>query len=69
MKIRHLETALLRGAALAGLLVVAQSVRALEAVHTDIGDIDKTTGAGVFPTKRPYSPWAGRAFPVRPLLK
>ncbi|MDX8441985.1 DUF3604 domain-containing protein [Mesorhizobium australafricanum] len=68
MKLGHLEGALLRSAALAGLLVVAQSVRAQEIVNTDIGDIDKTTGAKVFQTKRPYSPYAGRNFPVRPLF-
>ena len=25
-------------------------------------------GAGSIPTKRPYSPWAGRSFPTRPLF-
>jgi len=63
-----LKGALLRSAALASLLVVTQSAWAQEAVHTDIGDIDKTTGVEAFPTKRPYSPWAGRNFPVRPLF-
>ncbi|WP_376767759.1 DUF3604 domain-containing protein [Mesorhizobium zhangyense] len=41
---------------------------AQEAVHTDVGDIDAKTGTDIFPTKRPYSPWAGRNFPMRPLF-
>ena len=67
MKIGH-KGALLRSAALASLLVFTQFAWAQEAVHTDIGDIGQGTGAQVFPTKRPYSPWAGRNFPVRPLF-
>ncbi|PSJ52197.1 hypothetical protein C7I84_26590 [Mesorhizobium ephedrae] len=64
-----LKTALLRSAAAVGLLA-ALSLPSLaqETVHTDIGDFDKTTGAKVYPTKRPYSPWAGRSFPTRPLF-
>ncbi len=67
MKIGH-KGALLRSAALASLLVFTQFAWAQEAVHTDIGDIGQGTGAQVSPTKRPYSPWAGRNFPVRPLF-
>ncbi|MER8435406.1 DUF3604 domain-containing protein [Mesorhizobium sp. M1312] len=64
-----LKTALLRSAAAVGLLA-ALSLPSLaqEAVHTDIGDIDKASGADIFATKRPYSPWAGRNFPMRPLF-
>ncbi|MCV9966883.1 DUF3604 domain-containing protein [Pararhizobium sp. BT-229] len=39
-----------------------------EAVHTDIGDIDKEKAAGVFAKQRPYSPYADRNFPTRPLF-
>ena len=48
----------------------ACSVQALaqEAVQTDIGDLDAATAAKLFPDKRPYSPYAGRNFPTRPLF-
>ncbi|WP_455270450.1 DUF3604 domain-containing protein [Rhizobium herbae] len=39
-----------------------------EAVHTDIGDIDKEKAAGVFAKQRPYSPYADRSFPTRPFF-
>lgn len=53
-----------------GVVVLGSPIRALsqEAVRTDVGDIDATTGIDVFPKKRPYSPWAGRNFPMRPLF-
>src|SRR6185436_20142703 len=41
---------------------------AQEAVNTDIGTLDKATAEKVFPAKRPYSPYAGRNFPTRPLF-
>ncbi len=47
---------------------VSHPTRSQDAVHTDIGDIDQTTGESAFPKKRPYSPWAGRSFPMRPLF-
>ena len=37
-------------------------------VITDIGTLDKATADNVFPAKRPYSPYAGRNFPTRPLF-
>jgi hypothetical protein len=35
---------------------------------TDVGTLDKETASQVFPTKPPYSPYAGRDFPTRPLF-
>src|SRR3990172_4462508 len=35
---------------------------------TDVGTLDKESADKVFPAKRPYSPWAGRNFPTRPLF-
>ena len=34
----------------------------------DVGTLDKQTAAEVFPAKPPYSPYAGRNFPTRPLF-
>ena len=64
------NASLLRNTALACFLTVALTLpaSAQEAVHGDVGDIDKTTGETAFPNKRPYSPWAGRDFPMRPLF-
>jgi hypothetical protein len=56
------------GAALAGVCamsVFATSVAA-EDQTTDIGTLDKETADKAFPTKPPYSPYAGRNFPTRP---
>jgi len=39
---------------------------AAEDVTTDIGTLDKETADKAFPTKPPYSPYAGRNFPTRP---
>jgi Protein of unknown function (DUF3604) len=33
---------------------------------TDVGTLDKPTAEKLFPTKPPYSPYAGRNFPTRP---
>ena len=37
-------------------------------MHTDVGDFDKATAEQAFYAKRPYSPYAGRNFPTRPLF-
>ena len=64
-----LKTVLLRSVATVGLMAaLSMPSLAQDTVRTDVGDIDKTTGAAAFPTKRPYSPWAGRNFPMRPLF-
>lgn len=39
---------------------------AAQDVTTDIGTLDKATAERAFPAKPPYSPYAGRSFPVRP---
>ncbi|MBR1237817.1 DUF3604 domain-containing protein [Bradyrhizobium sp. AUGA SZCCT0182] len=55
--------------ALAALLTAGLSSFALaqDAVHTDIGVMDKATADRVMP-KRAYSPYAGRTFPTRPFF-
>jgi hypothetical protein len=60
----------LRRVALAGLLSAALSYPAWaqENTTTDVGTLDKGAADKVFPAKRPYSPWAGRSFPTRPLF-
>jgi len=39
-----------------------------EGTVTDVGTLDHETAATVFPAKPPYSPYAGRNFPTRPLF-
>ena len=41
---------------------------AQDATMMDSGTMDKESADKVFPAKRPYSPWAGRNFPTRPLF-
>ena len=55
---------------LAGLTGLSFTLPALaeDALVTDVGTLDKGTAEKVFPSKRPYSPWAGRNFPTRPLF-
>src|SRR4030042_1586772 len=55
---------------LAGLTGLSFTFPALaeDALVTDVGTLDKGTAEKVFPSKRPYSPWAGRNFPTRPLF-
>jgi hypothetical protein len=36
--------------------------------QTDVGTLDKESTAKVFPSKPPYSPYAGRNFPTRPFF-
>ena len=68
MNIYHLRDVLLRSATVAGLLLATCPAWTQEVVNTDVGDIDQASIAKVFPTKRPYSPYAGRNFPTRPLF-
>jgi hypothetical protein len=53
---------------LASALAVPVTVAAEEAINTDVGTLDKAAAEKVFATKRPYSPYAGRNFPTRPLF-
>src|SRR5215204_7659560 len=56
------------GAALAGVCAVSMFAASVAAEDhtTDIGTLDKETADKAFPTKPPYSPYAGRNFPTRP---
>ena len=65
MKYLTLAEVLLAG--LTGLSLTLPSL-AEDALVTDVGTLDKATAEKVFPAKRPYSPWAGRDFPSRPLF-
>lgn len=64
------EARLMRQTAIAGLLAaaIALPASAQDKVVTDVGTFDKAAVEGLYPTKRPYSPWAGRNFPSRPLF-
>jgi hypothetical protein len=55
---------------LAGLISLSfvLPVPAEDRLVTDVGTLDKESADKVFPAKRPYSPWAGRNFPTRPLF-
>jgi hypothetical protein len=57
------------GAVVVGLIVTAIGLGALTAQQPqphDAGTLDKATAEKVFPARRPYSPYADRAFPTRP---
>ncbi|MCJ7598792.1 MAG: DUF3604 domain-containing protein, partial [Methyloceanibacter sp.] len=68
--IRESKATMTRSATLACLLAAALSNPSWgqDSYTTDVGTIDKETADKVFPAKRPYSPWAGRNFPTRPLF-
>ena len=46
----------------------AVAVPVLAQVQTDLGTLDKEQAAKAFPSKSPYSPYAGRDFPTRPFF-
>jgi hypothetical protein len=46
----------------------AVAVPVLAQVQTDVGTLDKEQAAKGFPSKPPYSPYAGRDFPTRPFF-
>ncbi len=54
-----------RSLVVAGLLTLGLT---LPALAQDAGHIDKESAEKVFPTKPPYSPYAGRSFPTRPFF-
>src|ERR1700731_1204886 len=39
-----------------------------ETAQTDVGTLDKESVGNAFPSKPPYSPYAGRTFPTRPFF-
>ena len=59
----------IRSALLSGLLATSLMLPALaqEGAQTDVGTLDKATAEQAF-KKPPYSPYAGRNFPTRPLF-
>jgi hypothetical protein len=63
LKIKIMALSLALGAA-----ITLPALAADEAMTTDAGQIDAKTIAPLFGTKRPYSPYAGRDFPTRPLF-
>ena len=44
------------------------AVPVLAQMQTDVGTLDKEQAAKAFPSKPPYSPYAGRDFPTRPFF-
>ena len=65
-----MRTRSIRHATLAALLAVGLALPAFAAdsYTTDTGTFDKASAEKMFPAKRPYSPYAGRNFPTRPLF-
>ena len=55
-------------AVLAGASLAAIPTSAQDSVLMDSGTLDQEAAGSFFPAKRPYSPWAGRNFPTRPLF-
>ena len=53
---------------IAATAAAAVAVPVLAQVQTDVGTLDKEQAAKGFPNKPPYSPYAGRNFPGRPLF-
>ncbi len=53
---------------IAAAAAAAVAVPVLAQVQTDVGTLDKEQAAKGFPSKPPYSPYAGRDFPTRPLF-
>src|SRR4030095_11055839 len=53
---------------IAATAVAAVAVPVLAQVQTDVGTLDKEQAAKGFPSKPPYSPYAGRDFPTRPFF-
>ncbi|HZN98350.1 MAG TPA: hypothetical protein VFB61_11510, partial [Gemmatimonadales bacterium] len=50
------------------LLSLPMSLAAAMAFAQDTGRLDSAKAAKAYPTKTPYSPYAGRNYPVRPLF-
>ena len=53
----------------AALIAAIFALPAFAAEQTDVGQADQATLEKVFPTKPLYSPYAGRNFPTRPVLR
>jgi hypothetical protein len=63
IRLPYISAAALTGACAACVFATAL---AAEDLTTDIGTLDKETADKAFPSKPPYSPYAGRNFPTRP---
>src|SRR5450432_2987226 len=48
--------------------VALPAFAAEQTANTDIGTLDQQTAEKAFPSKPPYSPYAGRNYPTRPLF-
>ncbi len=66
MKKQSYLNKLLIGGFATALLMMAAAWGQQKPAHTDIGDLDKEAVKGAF--KKPYSPYAGRNYPMRPLF-
>jgi hypothetical protein len=53
---------------IAAATAAAVAVPVLAQMQTDVGTLDKEQAAKAFPSKPPYSPYAGRDFPTRPFF-
>lgn len=64
-----MRSEVIRNAILSSILAVSLALPAFaaEGITTDIGTLDQATAAQAF-RKPPYSPYAGRNFPTRPLF-
>ena len=58
----------LAGTLIAASLVGSALAQDSQSAATDIGTLDGAAADRVFPSKPPYSPYAGRNFPTRPLF-
>jgi len=66
MKTKHVVHLLLSG--FIAIACILPLFAADQTVQTDIGTLDKESVSKAFPTKPPYSPYAGRDFPTRPFF-
>lgn len=63
-----MKTRIIHGVILTGLVTAVGLCPPVLAQLDDAGRLDKQDAEKVFPTKPPYSPYAGRSFPTRPLF-
>jgi hypothetical protein len=62
------RTAMKVTALIAAVLALATTSAQTEETQTDVGTLDMDSAQKAFPDKPPYSPYAGRNFPTRPLF-
>jgi hypothetical protein len=66
-KLKAMKTKAIKTLALTGLTIAILGSPTF-AQTTDVGTLDNETAAKMFPSKPPYSPYAGRNFPTRPFF-